>query len=773
MNLKFIKTIFFADDDLTTDGEQIPMLEMNNINNNTNRYSAKNTNNLSSSASSSAVPLFVDIPSNNSSVPIFVDIPPHYQTTGDDEEITDSDEGDGCPDNGTRGYVSAEMFGDYIRKDDDVLTEDEDDGMTIENHDVYRVPLSPDRHLDLEYKKIHLAMERQDDEENDDDFTRKNNDFTRNTKNNNINSEKNVIDDEDGGLSELMDQSSSRIANLPPPPQELLSDHHSNNSNTIVAMSPSFKESLPRHPPPPMDFSGENDNKFCTSIATDANSTPINATKSSQHQDQKPLNIVESVKLANTRPCLKKNRNNESLHQTSNNNKSNFTTTTTEKKKSVRYPSTIEVASEYYSKKPIKRSQSVCSGESSPISNKRLVSLMNSQGRDFVYASHQMDMLTINNRSQSIDLHSTNKNHNRDCSKNSRRCKQIRNESPLFQTASALSDGGGMDQITPTKMPHPMSNRTQRKGKIHVIGTTTTTAATANSKNNNIDKNISTSKNHHQCRLPQPQRNDSINRAACYTTYHDEMPVQALSLETVGGHSPHSHDSAVTHQQSEHEQPISIEESGYQSRESDSFASSNRSTDDDCHVFSPSSTQLQGILKTSKNHNHHHHHHYQKYSKQTPPRGGRSGRNSKRPEYSLSSAGGSGISVPLTLNNNNNNNYSNNNNNSKVLNKVARRIRYENTRAKQQTDGLRPSESSLEDTSSRDSIQLPRNRVKALRRREESTVVGPSHANIFGAGVGRNPARLTSPAVYYSDPDSTSKKVKIMMKKYDESIFTE
>ena len=146
----------------------------------------------------------------------------------------------------------------------------------------------------------------------------------------------------------------------------------------------------------------------------------------------------------------------------------------------------------------MKRSQSVCSGESSPISNKRLVSLMNSQGRDFVYASHQMDMLTINNRSQSIDLHSTNKNHNRDCSKNSRRCKQIRNESPLFQTASALSDGGGVDQITPvaapTKMPHPMSNRTQRKGRIHVIGTTTTTA---NSKNNSIDNNISASKHQH------------------------------------------------------------------------------------------------------------------------------------------------------------------------------------------------------------------------------------------------------------------------------------
>ena len=163
--------------------------------------------------------------------------------------------------------------------------------------------------------------------------------------------------------------------------------------------------------------------------------------------------------------------------------------------------------------------------------------------------------------------------------------------------------------------------------------------------------------------------------------------------------------SVLINEHSEQEQPVSIEESGYQSRESDSFCSSNRSTDcEDCHVFKTSHGRCKGSTRLQRE------------------------RSFKR-EPTL--------------------------NNVKVLTKVARRMRYENTRTAQQQNELRPSESSMEETSSRDSVNIPRTRIKTKRRD------GPVFENNVPKRLIENNRK--NPA-YYSDPDTT-KRIKILHNK--------
>ena len=689
----------FSDDLTTDDGDRIPMLEISS-----SRYSNKRASN--GIGSSPAVPLFVDIPSNSSSVPIFVNIPPNYQTTGEEDDTEHE-----------KGYGG--IFGDF-GKDDDAMTENEEDDMTVENH------LLLSNHND--YKKTRHATRQQNVQDGSGDvfYDDNNNDHLHPFSSNDDRRE------EGEDLLELMDRSSSRLGNLSPPPQELLSDHQ----NDTVPLASKSTESSPRQVrlvPPPLDFTKEE--KEIPALVVTSPTTIIPSDRKTKSQQ---VTVVESVKRTNTRPCLK-NRNSNSNNK--NNQVTNNKATLEKIKKSVRYPSTIEVAEDFpynvSTRKKTKRSKSICS-EQSPDSGKRLASLMNFRDRDLAYASHQMDMLMIT-RSHSIDfLSSSNNNYKR--SNSGRRCKQIRNESPLFHTASPSLNGRQQvsNKLNPPSTsqhhhsPLPQSNRVPKKRKVYAIGNTNT-----NTKNN-------ASKNQ-ECHA----FNNKKNNKARFTTAY-EKPIGPIVQQTVE-HSRKmgAHNTVLVNEQSEHEHPISIEESGYQSRESDSFASSNRSTDDDCHVFSPNSA-LQGILKTSKNH---HHHNYSKHETC-------GGRNPKHVEHTLSAGG----TLPPTHNNNNNN--------GKLLTKVARRIRYENTRAKQQTGGIRPSESSMEDTSSRDSIQIPRNRIKSVRHREESAIITSSAASASSV-IGRNCARLTSPSVYYSDPDASLKKVKIMTRKYNDTICTE
>jgi len=140
----------------------------------------------------------------------------------------------------------------------------------------------------------------------------------------------------------------------------------------------------------------------------------------------------------------------------------------------------------------------------------------------------------------------------------------------------------------------------------------------------------------------------------------------------------------LINEQRKQEQFVRVEESGYQSRETDSLCSSNRSTDyEDWRVFSSCSTITQGALKTNNAVGRH---------KSVNAATDRFQRN---------------IGDIEAVNNNVN-----------VLNKTARRMRYEtNQMTQQQQTELVPSESSIEDTNSQDSaVQIPRIRVKSRRR---------------------------------------------------------
>jgi len=248
---------------------------------------------------------------------------------------------------------------------------------------------------------------------------------------------------------------------------------------------------------------------------------------------------------------------------------------------------------------------------------------------DFALAQEQMDMMLMS-RSMSTDQFGRIA---------PSQIRSNRKDSPLFQTrVSNMKGSGNLNNL----------NRCKRKGKLHVVETSSSlgcSVKSAKTPDNNIER----------------ERKIGLSRLVD----SDENCV-------------------LINEQRKQEQFVRVEESGYQSRETDSLCSSNRSTDyEDWRVFSSCSTITQGALKTNNAVGRH---------KSVNAATDRFQRN---------------IGDIEAVNNNVN-----------VLNKTARRMRYEtNQMTQQQQTELVPSESSIEDTNSQDSaVQIPRIRVKSRRR---------------------------------------------------------
>ena len=291
--------------------------------------------------------------------------------------------------------------------------------------------------------------------------------------------------------------------------------------------------------------------------------------------------------------------------------------------KKVRYPRNIHVTKDFHP------DEAILTQAQSEQSRLQLV-----ESSNFILAQEQMDdMMTMN------------------CSMSADQIGRIvgslnRKESPLFQTR--VNELKGMNKGRNTL------NRCQRKGKLHVVAAPSTgysLEATKISDNN----------------IKLEQKTDSSRLIVVDDDDDDENCV-------------------LINEQNEQEQLARIEESGYQSRETDSLCSSNRSTDyEDGRVF-PSH------LVTTQNNNVERH----KIC---------NNRDSEPVNHKI-----------------------------KSRSKVVRRTHFENNRMTQlqhqhQQEEMEsvPSESSMEETSSRDSsVQLPRTRIKA-KRRESPTEVGSSN----------------------------------------------